>query len=330
MSHSDFQLPGLSQHPDPKKGIASLISTLAFLYSRRWNRRRLEHHTYGFWTKVFSYLIFDLEPYVFHIPQLAIHPPPLQYPDSSFRTDAGSNGDETLPDFTVMGVSAMNRFSSSSDADPRFPDLEKWEELVIKWAKPFIVAEMKRAPPRSTKDKTTFCMQLEALMRTAMDDAESQALIAFNVTTYKDLKELILLVACGEWWRFGVFTKALVVGAQIILPPERDSDDEADKVSYQRAARGKTKKASGPRISPLIRHSDLGDLEEKLFEEVEDAMPPIGKWSLNIQFGTEASNQRLYLIHCWLKEQRGVVGAAPYRDGDESPVRLTLKLESSS
>jgi hypothetical protein len=118
MSHANFQLPGLAANPI---GLASLTVTLAFAYSRRWNRRRLEHHTYAFWDKVLSYLIYDLEPYLFHIPQLMIHNPPAEHPDLSIRTDLGANGEEVIPDFSIMGVRATHRYKASSSGNPRFP-----------------------------------------------------------------------------------------------------------------------------------------------------------------------------------------------------------------
>jgi len=334
MSHSDFLLPGLSANPN---GLASLIVTLAFAYSRRWNRRRLEHHTYAFWDRVLSYLIYDLEPYLFHIPQLAIHNPPIQHPDLSIRTDPGANGDEYLPDFSVMGVSALNRFVTSNSQKPCFPALENWDKLKITSAKPFLIAELKRTAPRSAKNVLHFREKLETLMRLAIEDVEDQARLAFGVTLYKELNAIILIAACGEWWRFRVATRDGMKSEDTFnlleSPDEEDSNfdvDENDMVSYNKhssESRGETKKVPGHRVSALQRYTDLGpggDMDV-LKGDVENAMPEIDEWSGNICFGTGASNQRLFLIHRWLKKERGEVGL-PYAD---SEVRLPEDLHYS-
>jgi hypothetical protein len=306
MSQGNFQLPGLSAHPN---GQASLSVTLAFAYSRRWNRRRLEHHTYAFWDKVFSYLIYDLEPYLFHIPQLMLHDPPAEHPDVSIRTDPGANGDECIPDFSIMSVHAMHRYRSSSSTNPRFPALEDWDRLRIESAKPLVIAELKRPAPRSAKDALEFHARLRSLMNLAIDDAEEQARLAFGVTLYKELDEIILITACGEWWRFRVATRKDMLSEDIwdpLVSPawDEDGDDDNDKVSYKHPSRGET---PGHRVTASVqRYTALGSDVMAVFNgDVEDAMPPADEWSKFILFGTEASNQHFFFIHRWLKEQRG-------------------------
>ncbi|KAM6496614.1 hypothetical protein JOM56_007087 [Amanita muscaria] len=216
MSHANFQLPGLSAHPN---GLASLNVTLAFAYSRRWSRRRLEHHTYAFWDKVLSYLIHDLEPYLFHIPQLMIHNPPAEHPDLSICTDPGANGDEYI--------------------------LENWDRLGIESAKPFMIAELKRTAPRSAKDAETFGENLDSLMQLAREDAEKQAKLAFGVTIYKELDDIILMAACGEWWCFKFATRKSMESQStgqedlwnLLASTDKDEEDDDDKVSYKPARR---------------------------------------------------------------------------------------------
>ncbi|KAF8066596.1 hypothetical protein FPV67DRAFT_1495641 [Lyophyllum atratum] len=313
-SHSDFVLPGLATN---RHGPATLIVTLVYAYSRRWNRRRLEHHTYAFWDKVLSYLIADLEPNVFHIPQLSIHNPPSQYPDSSFRTDAGANGDETIPDFAIMGADATNWSVNSTTMSPKFPPLEKWRDVKIHSLKPLVIVELKRTATRSAQTVASFIDNLRLSISAAQVAAEDQAILAFEA--FKELKEIILIAAAGEWWTFKHVRKGSLDKFQL--------EGLQDQLPYnQRQGKKGSKTKSKPQVLPFIRYTDLGPHEmETLKADVEDAMPETNQWSLNILFGTEVSNQRFYLIHHWLGEQRGEVGD-PY-DETLSPDELDVMSE---
>ena len=326
----DFELPGLSNNPH---GPATLTVALAFAYSRRWNRRRLEHHTYAFWDQVFCHLIYDLQPYLFHIPQLVIHNSPTELPNLSIRTDPRANGDEKIPDFTVMGVNAMHRFKTSDRENPHFPTLENWNRLVINSAKPFIITELKRPPPRSVSLQK-FRIKLKLLMRMAMNGADEQAQLAFGVSLYgEDFKSVILIAACGEWWTFKLATKIRVEqGSYDVLSGLYDNgeaDSDNDKVSYEsHSSHGKTKSQRiGSQATVARRHTTVDPDEMAVLQDnVEDAMPATDEWSEYILFGTQASNQRLFLIHRWLEVQRGDVGV-PYADSVTSEVRLPTNLQ---
>jgi hypothetical protein len=235
-----------------------------------------------------------------------LHNPPAEHPDVSIRTDPGANGDECIPDFSIMSVHAMHRYQSSSSTNPRFPALEDWDRLRIESAKPLVIAELKRPAPRSARDALEFRERLGGLMDLAIDDAEEQARLAFGVTLYKELDEIILIAACGEWWMFRVATRKGMPSEDIWDPlesPDEDGDDD-EKVLYNHRSQGKT---PGPRVTASVqRYTDLGPDEMAVFNgDVEDAMPPADEWSKFILFGTEASNQHFFFIHRWLKEQRG-------------------------
>jgi hypothetical protein len=129
-------------------------------------------------------------------------------------------------------------------------------------------------------------------MRLAIEDAENQARLAFGVTIYKELDEMILIAACGEWWRFRFATRKEMQSEDLwdSLQSPDDSEDDDDKVSYKHPSRGEMQ--AGPRVSASVqRYTDLRDVTIAVYKSnVEDAMPPAGQWSKHILFGTKASN----------------------------------------
>jgi hypothetical protein len=178
--------------------------------------------------------------------------------------------------------------------------------LKIKSGKPLVIAELKRSAPRSAKDAGEFGDKLSHLMWLAIDDAEKQARLAFEVPLYKEFDGIILIAACGEWWRFTLATRGGMALDGIYNYFDNPEEDDDDKVSYKHPSRGER---DGPRVSAAVRrYTDLKNVDMDAYKtDVEDAMPPAGQWSNYILFGTKASNQRLFLIHRWLKEQRGKV-----------------------
>ena len=261
-----------------------------------------------------------------------IHNPPAEHPDASIRTDPGANGDEMIPDFSVMSVCAMHRCKSSSSGNPRFPALENWERLRIQSAKPLVIAELKRTAPRSAKDVLEFRQKLVFLMRLAMEDAENQARLAFGITLYKLFDEIILIAACGEWWTFRFATRMEMQSEDLwnSLQSPDDSEDDDDMVSYKHPSRGEMQ--AGPQVSASIRrYTDLRDVTiAECNSNIEDAMPPAGQWSKHILFGTEASNQCLFLIHEWLKQQQGEVHLTYAAKADEVRFTYTFNLKVCS
>lgn len=84
-----------------------------------------------------------------------------------------------------MCADVLHRYKISDRklVNPRFPVFENLNMLLIKSAKPYIIAERKRLPPHSQAvEIQTICRKLKTLIRAAMDGAEEQAWLAFNVT----------------------------------------------------------------------------------------------------------------------------------------------------
>jgi hypothetical protein len=306
--HCDFQLPGIVAQ---EHGIASSITTAAFAYSRRTNQRRLEDPFYAFWSHILSSLIFDLAPEVFLAPQLTIYDAPgATDPDHSGNTVPGNTTGDGRPDFVIMAASLENRFLTNRIVGPRFPtDFMSWSSMKILVAHPLVIAELKTCAPRSaTRD--SFMEALNFLMDDAFDQLEDRAVHIFNSSKYQGVHTLILISACGEWWRFKVANKDAYSTAGNFFD-DGGGIKRADSVRVEYTP-GHPKSESkpqtkGPRPTYICRHVDDVVVKNPLFSELvvhdmDQAMPR--DWSFNINFGSKASNQRMYLIHELLQNLR--------------------------
>jgi hypothetical protein len=269
----------------------------------------LEHLNYGFWNHFLFGLISGLEPNLFLIPQLTLYngPKPREFPNLSINTIAEKDTQECLPDFAVMGTKFRRRDDRRRGPNGSlFPsDFQQWDEIRIMAAQPFLFAELKTPPSRHTDNVNDFRTTLQTIMRDAEEQAGMQAALAFNDDVYK-MDKLILITACGEWWRFVVATREIYLNKREV---ENDffQEDEDDMVAYK--ARGDhtlPKHTKGPgMLQPIRRHKDIGKQSmEHVEDDIEKVMPKENDWSNNICIGTPASNQRLYFIHRMLEEMR--------------------------
>lgn len=323
--HADFVLPGFAAQPH---GLASSITLAAFAYSRRTNQRRLEDPFYGFWSHIFFCLIFDLAPDVFLVPQLIIYDPSVATDaDHSIGTIADNKANDGRPDFVIMAASVMNRYltnrvaADTATLQPRFPtDFMLWNYMKILVAHPLVIAELKTCASRSvTRDK--FMDQLRTLMRDATDQLEERADLIFNASNkYQGVNKLILIAACGEWWIFKIARRESYTFSNMFSSDLHNSEiDSEEMMAYNPALPQDT--PQGPRPTNICRHVDDAVLNDPSFSEsaVEDldaATPTEDEWSLHINFGTKASNQRMYLIHELLRELRAEMGAGGTPDYD--------------
>lgn len=323
-SHCDFQLPGFVAQ---KHAVASSIAATAFAYSRRTNQRRLEDPFYAFWGHVFFCLIFDLAPEVFLAPQLTLYDGHVAAdPDHSSSTIPGNTTGDQRPDFVIMAVSLDHRYLSNrtvgTSEHTRFPtDFMSWDSMKIIAAHPLVVAELKTCVPRSaTRDE--FMKRLHSLMGDAFDQLEDRADQIFNASNnYQGVDTLVLIAACGEWWRFKIARRDAYSTAGNIFDK---SSKDSEMVDYRHEL--PEPKPKGPRPRQVCRY--LGDVvvrkppfSELFVDNVDQAMPEEDEWSLNINFGSKASNQRMYLIHKLLLELRDELtgGGIP----DYSEVRIS-------
>ena len=332
--HSDFQLPGLNRTPN---GIARWIVSTAWAYSSRWNNRRLENHFHGIWNIVLHDLTDDLAPYVFVVPQYQIDSvgKAKAAPNTSTDTAAKQDATELTPDFSVVMTLVAPR-NITQESLSRHP-FANWNEFKIDSFIAPLFAELKRSPSRRCATIEVFREGLGGLFDEAMHSLEKQAENGFAMQA-KEVNQIILLACVGEWWSWKIAERHLYVARADLmnnilgdleefenagspkgprkLPPRGsktaqnrqkcfepedesdESDESSDKVPYnpRRKGEGKMQKRS----AYPIHYTELGSFEERLKENVEDAMPPDYRWSNFIRLGSPASNQRLFLIHRFL------------------------------
>jgi hypothetical protein len=210
-----------------------------------------------------------------------------------------------------------------------------WNEFKISLFIAPLFAELKRSPSRRCATIDIFREVLAGLFDEAMRGLEKQVENGFAMQS-KEINKIILLACVGEWWSWKVAERHRYVAdddemnllggleesenagspkGPRKLPPRGsktalnrrkcfESDDESeeeepsDKLPYNPHRKGEEKM---PKRSPHpIHYTELGPFEERLEENVENAMPPEDTWSNFIRLGSPASNQRLFLIHRFL------------------------------
>jgi hypothetical protein len=326
-SFAEFVLPGQTT------ALNTLIVATAFAYSRVWNRRRLESLNYGFWNHFLFCLISSLARNLFLIPQLTLYntPNPREFSNLSINTVAEKDAEECRPDFAIMGTKFRRRDDRKKGSNHSlFPnDFQQWDEIKIMAAEPFLFAELKTPPSRHIDNVDDFRALLLAIMRDATEQVEDQAALAFNDDVYK-MDKIILIAACGEWWRFMIATRDVYERKAEYFFQEMEDEDDHDKVSYNAPARGnrapQKNKSKGPgKLQSIRRHKDIGkEFMENVVNNIDNVMPDENVWSNNIRIGTPASNQRLYVIHRMLGEMRDQLAPPIVDCGSEVRKLLTL------
>ena len=313
--------------PVQPSALDTLIVATAFAYSRVWNRRRLENLSYGFWNHLLICLISTLAPNLFFIPQLTIYnaPEPREFPDLSINTVAEKDADERQPDFAIMGTQFRRRDDkkkgSSGFIVPN--DFQQWDEIKISAAEPFLLAEIKPPPPRHIDNVNQFRIDLQNILKDATGQAEDQAKLAFNDDVYK-MDRMILIVGCGEWWRFMIANRAYFERGGDFFGEMEDEDDTAPAHNRQ-GKRAQLKRRGPGHLHSVHRHKEIGEeFMEKAEDDIANVMPDENVWSNNIRIGTPASNQRLYSIHNMLGEMKDKL-APPIAEYD-SEVRQIFDL----
>lgn len=326
MSHSDFELPGLTQ---TGPSMERWIVPTAWAYSSKCNNRRLEHPFHGVWDLIFHDLIADLGPYVFVVPQYQIdslsNGPAA--PDESVATAAQPDATKLTPDFSIVKAHVILRPTATMTID-RLP-FSSWNEIAAKtFIVPFI-AELKRPPTRRPPSAQWFVEALSSTFRNAYRCLEDQVENAFMMQS-TNVDRIIMFACVGEWWSWKIATREQYVTddpSNDILPPAFSTTDhwdpsqrkprtaknaearrkytsppspprrESDKIPYCPRRQGEGDKE---RSEHAIRYEDLGADMEPVRTNVELAKPPDNDWSKFIRLGSPAFNQRLFLIHRFL------------------------------
>ncbi|KAF8871545.1 hypothetical protein BD779DRAFT_1576261 [Infundibulicybe gibba] len=297
--------------------------------SLRYNPRRLEAPFYGAWGHILSYLISDLAPDAWVVPQHTVYDPHDHKPkrEESVITEEDGSAIESIPDFAIMCCSP----EPGASWQPR---------TKVGTVEGAGFAEIKSPPSRTLRSVDDFKQQLDIKIKEAMEQVEDAAFLAFEDKDRK-LTKLVLIAASGEWWRFCIMdrnhleradTKTNTKGSEV---DHEDSEvdhegSELDhKVRSKKTARGRAmvpaakRKQRRPSRSPgnPRSHQDLGhDHMEKCWDDITKAIPPPGTWSNNILYGSEASNQRFYLIHSTIAELQGQLKPAADASNDDAPI----------
>ncbi|KAF8231249.1 hypothetical protein L208DRAFT_1033016, partial [Tricholoma matsutake] len=276
-SHSDFELPGLTQ---TGPSMERWIVPTAWAYSSKCNNRRLEHPFHGVWDLIFHDLIADLGPYVFVVPQYQIdslsNGPAA--PDESVATAAQPDATKLTPDFSIVKAHVILRPTATMTID-RLP-FSSWNEIAAKtFIVPFI-AELKRPPTRRPPSAQWFVEALSSTFRIAYRCLEDQVENAFMMQS-TNVDRIIMFACVGEWWSWKIATR----------------EQYSDKIPYCPRRQGEGDKE---RSEHAIRYEDLGADMEPVRTNVELAKPPDNDWSKFIRLGSPAFNQRLFLIHRFL------------------------------
>lgn len=271
------------------------------------NPRRLEDPFYLFWGKVFDALFYDDEE-MLCAPQHTIYKSPEmlgvdpRLANTSLQTEFSSSG-ERRPDFTFIATRLKFRDSTSKLELDNFPEsFSRWISLKIQSGGPIGFAEVKRPPTRRPPSPLAFQRGLHTLMEEAKRDLEKDVGLAFAEPSYKS-DRYILIAAVGEWFCFK-FARREAYNAP-------DPDDEDLLVDPRVAIVKSDKKKDKSRAQPLgegtmfIRHTRVSSRwMEICHDDFKKAMPSTNLWSNYILFGTEAANQRFYLIDREVKKMQ--------------------------
>ncbi|KAF8881520.1 hypothetical protein CPB84DRAFT_1751177 [Gymnopilus junonius] len=317
ISKGDFVLPGTRDSPT-STGV--LIHAVVQAYSSMSNRRRLESHVYALWGEILSCLVGDLRG-VIAAPQYKIYTSSEAgasvNPDSSGYTVPDADADETIPDFTLLGMILADRKTQQVVRDIVHDfSFRDWPTLQIAAWQPFLVFELKRMPGRHIKDISVFTHDLEELMIEAMGEAEEQAQTAFNESAWRILptdsriSSLSPLLANGGGFGFSDPDKDLHKGGHktaLKRGAQRQSTSR-HRSSKPETNTGRGKGTGSKNTSTTVHWTELHEsaLVEKFKPNYMDAAPSDnGTWSSFILYGTPESNQRMFLIHEKLKRMMG-------------------------
>ncbi|PPQ79144.1 hypothetical protein CVT25_002877 [Psilocybe cyanescens] len=227
--HTDFVLPGsnASGHFDQ-----SLIATIAYAYSRKWNKRRLECHCYAFWNLVLMGLVGDLEPNAVVLPQFSLHDQADPSADVSTLTMADENAKNITPDFIIGLFKITQRGSTPPDAvllDATLP-FTKWADIEVTAMIIPLLAEIKRPPIRSATSQSEFADSLVNLLDQAKQQLVTQAEYAFQMQP-ETVDAIVLLACSGEWWCWRIIsrqdlqdldTNSDILGDLVVFPTVND------------------------------------------------------------------------------------------------------------
>lgn len=280
------------------------LLALSFAYSRRWNPRHLEYHFYGIWNRIFGHLTDDQENLIC-IPQSLVY-----YVDSltntadiSFGTFAEPDAKDVLPDFAVVHVNySLRQKISASNCD-----LTYWDAFKVDYVGIPILVEVKQ-PPGCTLKGRDFGSILSSYLNTAVTNLENQTFHLFADHTCICQKSVILVACSGEWWRWRVamyeefqeYSKFDVIeGGKVekVVVEDKEDEDEDNRVYVLERAKQEDYDSDPLNIELMAHIIDIGDDEASVVDDIEQAWPPKGAWSINLRLGMTASNQRFYLIH---------------------------------
>ncbi|KAF8882907.1 hypothetical protein CPB84DRAFT_1750787 [Gymnopilus junonius] len=286
-SYANWKLPGIAENPKQEE---CLTAEIIFAYSTISNPRKLEDPFYAPWNTIFKNLIYDLGPEVHICPQFRIFKdkPGNTRADTSTDTQKGSEVD-LIPDFTAMGTCFANRQSLMYLPQTKFPSVTEWFRSRVIMRRPFILCECKTIASRHYKSAPDFEDNLYLEAERAKIGAFNQAILVSNEESY-DTRGLVLMTSSGEWWEFMLTDFDHFKGWKLLDGERLESDDNNEMIEYREKAAERVEDGEMTRFVQVKK-------QKPFYEDVEEAIPEKGKWSGLILYGTNVSNQCLYLIH---------------------------------
>ncbi|KAF8882909.1 hypothetical protein CPB84DRAFT_1851096 [Gymnopilus junonius] len=280
-SQVNWMLPGIAK--DPRiKGCINAEFRLA--YSTRSNRRRLEAFLYMPWKTILLALTNDMVPEVLVGPQFKVfkNKEDRSGTDTSMDTQHGVEA-ELVPDFALIAAFFADQVSLKYIHPTEFVSVADRHAINDIICSPIGVQEIKTFAPRHFSEQAAFEHHLMRFMRAAKMGAENQAIIISNEPAYST-RSLVLFACSGEWWEF-MFADC---DRYKNKPFSKQRDSEV--VEYHTKAPRKVKGGKTTIFTKVSR-------QKQLFEDVEQAVPKRGQWSELILYGTDVSNQCMYLVH---------------------------------
>ncbi|OBZ74490.1 hypothetical protein A0H81_05333 [Grifola frondosa] len=240
---TDFTPPGLRKQRKPSEYMMALrtkvMLSAAVLYSRRFNRRRVEYLSYGLWNMVARSWTDD-DPSLLVIPQYLLYAADDSDddPETSFDTVPGRPaGGECIPDFAIIRIMHHwrdpNPIATRSDPEPSYisaANLLNWTSIQIDKVRIPVLCEVKRPPCRHATGEL-FRDSLSKSLLLAMSQLSRRVKLIFTDANRMEQDSAILVASTGEWWSWRLQTRANidVPDPQLIAPredEERDGDGD--------------------------------------------------------------------------------------------------------
>lgn len=333
---AQFILPGRLTNP---LAFTKLQIAKAYALSRSCNPRNIEFPLYGLWSQYLMDLTSDSR-FLIVIPQHLLYYVPTEDSSDSDEGDSNvedladtsistidsrpstkpeRSAKEILPDFAIIRV--ICRFRN-------YVLRPTYLNLKIRYAGVPILVEVKRGGSRSL-DGVDFLRSTSVEVERAMDDLYRQA--AYMFTMHQRQKYVVLVACSGIYWSCTLIDRDNIMDRVAQQPTDDfqpdvddlsgqiDSDDEndegkdcgdvlleddIDELDLIGQSEGPAAQEANPEDESAEARSSSPISEEDLLEPVvteTDLVLPLNTWTGLLCLDTQASNQKMFLIHTRLR-----------------------------